>query len=102
MQSPHASLNATPSIAVTISILLGATPIWKIVPFVNRSSTVRVKRGHPKRFKVYITFFALLSSDSIHIPISPVARGHPCAARAYAQTTIHLTPSSDNSCNISL
>jgi hypothetical protein len=47
----QASANEIPETSVRMSIRAGAVPIWKTVPGFARSSSVRSKRGAPKRFE---------------------------------------------------
>ena len=97
----HASSNSTPSMAVRMSMRLGGIPIWKKTPGVVRSSTVRDCRGAPNAASACQTRVALSGVGRIQISISPVARGRPCPARAYAPTNRNSACWADNSDNIS-
>src|SRR6266478_7301124 len=71
------------------------------VPGFDRSSGLRFESGAPNLSSARQTRGALSSERLIHRSMSPVARGKPCAATAYAPTSMNSTFSSQNANNMS-
>src|SRR6266852_5418393 len=71
------------------------------VPGFDRSSGLRFESGAPNLSSARQTRGALSSERLIHRSRSPVARGKPCAATAYAPTSMNSTFSSQNADNMS-
>ena len=100
--SPHASptlpRNSTPSMLVIKSMRRGGKPIWTTFPLAVKSSTERLNAstGAPKASSACQTASALALVDSTHTSMSPVARGTPCAAIAWAPTTRNRAPASSS------
>src|SRR6185369_9380107 len=68
---------------------------------VQKSFLERVESGAPKLFRADKTRSALSAEHFIQRSMSPVARGRPCAATAYAPTSMNSTLSSQNADNMS-
>jgi enterochelin esterase family protein len=97
----QASSKVTPLISVRMSIRLGTTPIWKTVPGRARSSSVRSWSGALKARRASSTRPAFCPVGRTQMSRSPVARGRPWAASAWAPTIRNSAPASDSADNIS-
>ena len=63
----QASTKSTPSMEVSTSIRTGGTPIWKTVPALERSSSVRSCSAAPKARNASITFLAFSGAGRIQM-----------------------------------
>ena len=100
----QASSKATSVMLVMMSIRRGGDPIWTIVPSLARSCNVTpsVSTGAPNRTSADQTRGPLFTQGSIQTSRSPVARGMPCTATAWAPTTRNRARADSNSARMSL
>ena len=85
----QASSKSSPVTLVMMSIRRGGKPICTIISGFARSCIVTpsVSTGAPNRTRADQTLATLSTWGSIHTSRSPVARGMPCTATAWAPTT---------------
>lgn len=88
----HASENCTPSTLVITSIRKGGTPSVAMRSGIENSSICCANPVNPNSPSAAQTRCAFSREGSTQKSISPVARGRPCAAKAWAPTTKYLTP----------
>lgn len=83
----HASENCTPSTLVITSIRKGGTPSVAMRSGIENSSICCANPVNPNSPSAAQTRCAFSREGSTQKSISPVARGRPCAAKAWAPTT---------------